>query len=72
MAKNSSPSRAPKNGAQLQTTWRSPKNVEKPQKTIPAPQPPYGEDMSMNCASRDIDHRFKCTATVGPTQFSDV
>ena len=27
MAKNSSPSRAPKNGAQLQTTWRSAKNA---------------------------------------------
>ena len=28
MAKNSSPSRVPKTGAQLQTTWRSAKNAE--------------------------------------------
>ena len=33
MAKNSSLSRAPKNGAQLQTTWRSVKNASEPQKT---------------------------------------
>ena len=39
MTKNSSPSRAPKNGAQLQTTWRSAKNAEKPTKN-PSP-PPY-------------------------------
>ena len=37
--KNSSSSRAPKNGAQLQTTWRSAKNADKPPKT-PSP-PPY-------------------------------
>ena len=35
MAKNSSPSRAPKNGAQLQTTWRSAKNASKPPKPHP-------------------------------------
>ena len=33
MAKNSSPSRAPKTGAQLQTTWRSAKNDLKKPKT---------------------------------------
>ena len=33
MAKNSSPSRAPKTGAQLQTTWRSAKNASRPPKS---------------------------------------
>ena len=32
MAKNSSPSRAPKNGAQTQTTWKSAKNASEPPK----------------------------------------
>ena len=35
MTKNSSPSRAPKTGAQLQTSWRSAKNAEKPSKKHP-------------------------------------
>ena len=32
MARNSSPSRAPKTGAQLRTTWRSAKNASEPPK----------------------------------------
>ena len=40
MTKNSSPSRAPKTGAQLQTTWRSAKNGKKrPKKPSSPPNP---------------------------------
>ena len=28
--------------------------------------------LSMHCASTDIEHQFKCSATAGPSQFSDV
>ena len=40
MAINSSPSRVPKNGAQLQTTWRSAKNASEP------PKPPSHRHMT--------------------------
>ena len=42
MAKNSSPSRAPKTGAQLQTTWRSAKNGLKKPKNPSSPPYPAG------------------------------
>ena len=76
-AKNSSPSRAPKTGAQLQTTWRSAKNAQKPpKKTLPTAMPQYSEVVDQlrqqDLHNRDIDHQFKCTATAGPSQFSDV
>ena len=51
MAKNSSPSRAPKNGAQLQTTWRSAKHASKPPKT------PSHRHMT---ASKNNVQIFKC------------
>ena len=52
MAKNSSPSRAPKTGAQLQTTWRSAKNAEKPTKSPSHRHSSHTVRISMNCASR--------------------
>ena len=66
-----------KNGAQLQTTWRSAKNAEKPPKN---PSHHHSRHtvriLSMNCASRPAQQghrqRFKCTATAGPSQFSDI
>ena len=75
--KSSSPSRAPKTGAQLQTTWRSAKNAKKPtKKTSSPPEPPHGEVVDelrqQDLHNRDIDHRFNCAATAGPSQFSDV
>ena len=51
MAKNSSPSRAPKTGAQLQTTWRNAKNASKPPKT------PSHRHMTANRNNVQI---FKC------------
>ena len=51
MAKNSSPSRASKNSAQLQTTWRSTKNASEPSKN------PSQRHMT---ASKNIVQIFKC------------
>ena len=51
MAKNSSPSRVPKTGAQLQTIWRSAKNVKEP------PKKPSHRHMTANRNNVQI---FKC------------
>ena len=60
MTKNSSPSRAPKTAAPLQTTWRSAKMPHFTKKNSPPPQPPYGEVLDelrqKDLHDRDIDH----------------
>ena len=56
MAKNSSPSRAPKNDAQLQTTWRSAKHASEPPKT------PSHRHMT---ASKNNVQIFKCETARG-------
>ena len=64
MAKNSSPSRAPKTDAQIQTTWKSAKHAEKPsKKTHPHRHSRHTvRILSMNCARRDIKEKLGTTS----------